>query len=78
MERKLSTNRLRRTEDAKVTPFKFHRTQVAKGRMTTTQIVKAFDVEEDVATRSGVRCKGLLSTSSVLSVAQKLSIKALS
>ncbi len=43
-----------------MTPFKFHRTQIAKSRMTTTQIVKAFDVEEDVATHSGVRCKGLL------------------
>ena len=43
-----------------MTPFKFHRTQVAKSRMTTAQIVKAFEVEKDVATRSGVRCKGLL------------------
>jgi len=34
-----------------VTPFKFDRTQVAKSRTATTQIVEAFDAEENVVTR---------------------------
>ena len=60
MERKLSTSRLLCVEGDRVPPFKFYRTQVAKSRMATTQIVEAFDVEENVVARRPVRSVGLI------------------
>jgi hypothetical protein len=60
MERKLSTDRLWRTERDQVTPFKFCGTQIAESRMSTTQVVEAFDVEKDVTPRSKMRSIDLI------------------
>ena len=51
MERKVSTDCFWFAEGDRVTLFECCRTQVAKSRVSTTQIVEAFDVEKDVVAR---------------------------